>query len=144
MSLPNVSGWLIDYLTAQAIFESGSNSRINHCIGMCANRLLHICHLEEKFFKNHAILKTPFLADQSCIYHPDREIMQHSANVANNPKCEKLLQGNQAAIVQTAIASSKGLGVISDHRSPVFTTVFDLCSHFGVPVFSADEYFDLL
>jgi hypothetical protein len=70
--------------------------------------------------------------------------MQRCVDVSNNPKCKKLLKGNQGAIVLTAIASCRQYGVISDHRSPIFTTVYDLCTHFGVPVFSADEYFNLL
>jgi hypothetical protein len=41
----------------------------------------------------------------------------------------------------TAMAACSDFGVISDHRSPIFSTVFDLCKHFGIPTFSADEYF---
>jgi hypothetical protein len=144
MSLPDVSGWLIDFLTAQSIFDSGSNARINHCIEMCSSSDLHICHLEEKFFKGHAALRPPFLTDQNCICHPDQAIMKQCVNVSSNPKCKKLLKGNQTAIVLTAIASCRNYGVISDHRSPFFNTVYDLCAHFGVPIFSSEEYFDLL
>jgi hypothetical protein len=42
----------------------------------------------------------------------------------------------------TATAAENNFGVISDHRSISFTTVFDLCNQFGVPVMSANEYFD--
>jgi hypothetical protein len=70
--------------------------------------------------------------------------MQRCVDVSNNPKCKKLLKGNQSAIVLTAISSCRNYGVISDHRSPISNTVYDLCTHFGVPVFSADEYFNLL
>ena len=140
---PNVSGWLIDFQTAQSIFASGSNARIDHCIDMCISSDLHICHLEEKLFKGHATLRPPFLTDQNCICHPDHAIMQKCINVSNNPKCKKLLRSNQTAIVLTAIASCRSYGVISDHRSSYFNTVYDLCDHFGVPIFTADEYFTL-
>lgn len=144
MTLPSVSGWLIDYYTAQALFESGSNARIAHCVTLCATSDLHICHHEEALFKAHPALRGPFITDQNCILFPTKETRQQCLNVAANPKCKRLFSGNQAAIVLTAIASCEHYGVISDHRSPVFTTVFDLCTHFGIPVLSADEYFGLL
>lgn len=144
MPLPNVSGWMIDFLTAQAIFDSGSNTRIDHCLKKCSSHDFHICHLEERFFKGHPPLRVPFLTDQNCICHPDTQIMQRCIDVSSNPHCKKLLKGNQSAIVVTAIASCRNYGVISDHRSPFFNTVYDLCTHFGVPVLSANDYFNAL
>jgi hypothetical protein len=144
MPLPRVSGWLIDYRTASAIFSSGSNTRIDHCVNMCAQNDLQICHHEESLFKGEKALKTVFIDDQNCICVPDQDIVQQCINVANNPKSKSLVMGNQTAIYLTAIASCRDYGVISDHRSPFFTTVFDLCNHYGIPIFSADDYFALI
>lgn len=141
--LPTVTGWLIDYRTAVAVFESGSNVRISHCQQMCSQGQFHICHLEEDLFKSEASLKAAFLVQQNCICVPDQAIMQGCINVANNPMCKGLLksQGRDVAIYLTAIAACKGMGVISNHRSPYFATVANLCDHFGIPNFSADDYF---
>lgn len=144
MSPPNVSGWLIDYLTADVIFKSKSNQRIDHCIQRCTNGQLQICHHEEKLFRGNADLRQPFLSDQNCICFPDKQIMQRCADIASNPLCKKLLAGNMSALVLAGIASCRNYGVISDHRSIYFTTVFDLCANYGIPVLSADEYFALV
>lgn len=143
MTSPAVTGWIIDYMTAQAIFESGSNVRIDACIKMCEDGALHICHCEEKLFKGHTSLCDPFLKDQNCIHYPDADIRKQCLNIANSPKSKKLFNGNQSAIFITAVAACNGYGVISNHRSPVFSTVYDLCDHFGIPVYSADEFFAL-
>lgn len=142
-TLNGPSGWVIDYMTAQTIFESGSNVRIDTCIKMCSEGSLHICHCEEKLFKGHTSLCGPFISDQNCIHYPDAEIRQQCINVADSPKAKKLLNGNQGAVVITALAACYQYGVISDHRSPVFNTVYDLCQHFGIPIYSADEFFAL-
>jgi hypothetical protein len=131
MPLPKVSGWLIDYLTADAIFKSKSNQRITHCVGECSKGLLQICHHEEKLFKANAELRQVFLTDQNCICFPDKQIMQQCANIANNPLCKKLLAGNLSALALTAIASCRNFGVMSDHRSIYFNTVFDFAIILG-------------
>lgn len=144
--LPPVSGWLIDYRTALTVFESGSNVRIDHCQQMCSQGLFHICHLEERLFKSEPALKEAFLDTQSCIYVPDQAIMQQCINVSKNPICKQLIngEGRQTAIYLTAIAACENMGVISDHRSPFFKTVADVCSHFGIPSYTADDYFALI
>jgi hypothetical protein len=141
MPLPTVTGWLIDFHTAELIFKSQSNQRIDHCVQQCSAGLLKICHHEEKLFKANPLLRQPFLADQSCVCFPDKAIMQQCANISANPICKKLLAGNASALPLTAIASSRNYGVISDHRSIIFSTVFDLCDCYGIPIMSADEYF---
>ena len=144
MTLPSVSGWLIDYRTASAIFASGSNTRIDHCIGMCGKNGLHICHKEETLFKSEKPLRQAFIDDQYCVCLPDEDIMKQCINVSSSPKCKELVAGNTAAIYLTAIASCRNYGVISDHRSPFFSTVFNLCDHYGIPILTADGYFALI
>lgn len=141
MTIPCLPGWLIDFETAQNIFDAQNNARIVQCQKLCSSGVLHICHSEEKLFKEHAALRAPFLEDQNCICYPTAEIWAQCANVSNSPKCAKLVPGNQSAIYLTAIASCRQYGLISDNRSIFFTTVYDLCTHFGVPAFSADEFF---
>jgi hypothetical protein len=144
MALPNVSGWLIDFRTAKSIFESLNNERIDHCVGLCAAQSLFVCHQEEKYFKDMSVLRQNFIDDQNCICFPDLDVMNTCVNVSQNPLCKKLLKGGETAILLTAIAACKNYGVISDHRSPIFSTVYDLCHHFGIHTFSANEYFALI
>jgi hypothetical protein len=73
-----------------------------------------------------------------------RVFRRRCATVSANPLDKQPLAGNDAAIFLTATALSKNFGVISNHRSPVFATVYDLCMIYGVPIFSADGYFDAL
>ena len=75
---------------------------------------------------------------------PDDDVMQRCISIAGLPLAKNRLGGNQSAVFITAIAAANKLGVISDHRSPIFTTVYDLCDHFGIPIFSANEYFSEL
>ncbi len=144
MALPPVHGWIIDYRTADAIFLSGSNIRINHCITLCQTGLLHVCHCEEGKFRASHSLKGPFISSQCCVFEPDEEILERCLDVKGNPVSDGLLTGNEAALFMTATALTKDFGVISDHRSPKFATVYDLCNTYGVPIFSADQYFDAL
>lgn len=143
MTLPVVEGWMIDFRTAEAIFASGSNVRIGHCVSLCASGRLLTCHCEAPLFKNNAALKRSFI-DQDRVIVPDDDVMQRCISIAGLPLAKSRLGGNQSAIFITAMAAANGFGVISDHRSPVFTTVYDLCDHFGIPIFSADEYFSEL
>ena len=144
MTLPNVDGWLIDFRTADAIFASGSNVRIDHCVDLCSRGKLLFCHHDEKQFKGMPTLKEVFIDDQDCLVFPDSCVAQQCVDVQNSPISEKLFKGNKSAVVLTALAACKNMGVISDHRSPVYNTVYDLCKHFHIPTFSADEYFNLL
>jgi hypothetical protein len=141
MNLPRVAGWIIDFRTADAIFSSGSNARINHCVGLCESGQLFACHCEITHFKGVRLLKASFIDDQNCICTPDNDILGRCNGIANGGLGRKRLVGNDAAVFMTATPASMGFGVISNHRSPVFTTVFDLCNHYGIPVLSADEYF---
>ncbi|MGO3927393.1 hypothetical protein [Rhodopseudomonas pseudopalustris] len=141
-ALPVVSGWIIDHRTANAVFSSGSNVRINHCVGLCSAGSLFFCHREEKLFKATPALKQAFIDDADCLIFPDSDISKKCVSVQTSPICKKLFKGTrEVAIVITATAACKNFGVISDHRSPMFNTIFDLCKHFKVPTFSADEYF---
>jgi len=144
MALPAVEGWIIDFRTARAIFTSGSNERINHCVGMCANSQLHIPHCEEKLFKTLPILKAPFIDQQNCILEPDDDIFERCQAIDGHPVRQRLLQGNDAAIYMTAAALERNFGVISDASSHSFSTVRELCDVYGVHNFSADEYFAAL
>lgn len=141
MPLPPVQGWMIDFRTATAIFESGSNQRIDHCTQQCQNHLLHISHCEESAFKSSDLLKAVFISEQRCIYEPDDDIFDRCPTINSSPNGAARLTGNEAALYITATALSKDFGVISNHRSPVFSTVYDLCTTYGVPIYSADEYF---
>lgn len=141
MSLPQVDGWVIDFRTAISIFESNSNERINHLIERCENNTLKICHCEEQVFKGAEIVKGPFIIDNNCVYEPDSSVFQRCETISVAPNGKQLLQGNESAIYITAIALEENFGVISNHRSPIFDTVYDLCASYGVPVYSADEYF---
>ncbi|MBR1269440.1 hypothetical protein JQ629_18160 [Bradyrhizobium sp. AUGA SZCCT0222] len=135
---------MIDFRTADSIFSSGSNARIDHCIGLCGSGELFFCHEEEKLFKGAPALKQVFIDDCDCLLFPDQAVMQKCVSVQSNPICKKLFKGNRPAIILTATAACRNFGVISDHRSPVFNTVFDLCKHFGIPTYTADEYFTAL
>lgn len=144
MALPPVQGWMIDFRTAIAIFESGSNERIAHCVERCENHTLHICHCEEDQFKASDLLKGPFIVDQCCVHEPDDDIFKRCITISQSPNGKPRLTGNEAAVFITATALSKNYGVISNHRSTVFATVYDLCCTYGVPILSADEYFGAL
>jgi hypothetical protein len=144
MALPGVSGWLIDFRTADVIFSSKSNVRIGHCVDLCNSGELFFCHEEEKLFKGHPALKQAFIDDSDCLRFPDNDVMQKCVSVQSSPICKNLFKGNRLAIILTATAACMNFGVVSDHRSPVFNTVYDLCKHFGIPIFSADEYFAAL
>jgi hypothetical protein len=145
MSLPPVSGWIIDFITADAIFASGSNVRINHCVDLCKSGALFFCHREEKLFKGAPPLKQAFIDDASCLLFPDHDISKKCLSVQASPICKKMFKGTkEVAIVITATAACKNFGVISDHRSPVFATVYDLCNHFSIPAYTAEEYFDMI
>jgi hypothetical protein len=100
------------------------------------------CHCEANHFKKIPILKAAFFDNQNCEYTPDEDILRRCIGIANSPLAKKRLEGNEAAIFIPAIAASKNQGVISDHRSVIFMTTFDLCIHFGIPILSADEYFE--
>ena len=141
MALPQVAGWLIDFRTADSIFDSGSNERIDHCVNLCGTGLLFFCHEEEKLFKGAPTLKQAFIDDCDCLLFPDQATMQKCVSVQGSPICKKLFKGNRTAIILTATAACRNFGVISDHRSPIFNTVFDLRKHFGIPTYSANEYF---
>ena len=144
MALPSVAGWVVDFRTAREIWASGSNVRIDHCVGQCVAGAFHICHCEEPSFKSLPKLRAAFLDDQNCVHVPDADIMDRCIAVSGHPKGQRVIRGNQAALFITAIAAAKNFGVISDHRSTKFATVFDLCVEFGIPVMSADDYFNAL
>jgi hypothetical protein len=142
MTLPIVSGWVIDFRTARAIFSSGSNERISHCVDLCNAKRLFLCHCDEPQFKEVPALKAAFLDGAKCVVVPDDDILTRCVNIAETPVADKkLLVGNDAAIFITAIAASKNYGVISDPRSALYNTVFDIGNFFGLPVLSANEYF---
>jgi len=144
MPLPHVQGWMIDFRTAHSIFASQSNARIAHCVARCHDHSLHICHHEEQRFRDDDLLVSAFIVDQCCTYEPDDDVYARCPAVAANPNGKSVLTGNKAAIFITATALSKHFGVISNHVSPRFATVHDLCAAFGVPVLTADEYFSLI
>ena len=144
MALPSVKGWIIDFRTADAIFNSGSNARIDHCLGLCQAGQLHICHHEEDNFRDAPLLKPPFIAVQCCIWEPDEDILEKCIVIKANPVSTKLVFGNEAAIFIAATALCKDLGVISDHSSVKFHTVRDICNTYGIPNYSADQYFSAL
>jgi hypothetical protein len=144
MPLPPVDGWLIDFRTARAIFSSGSNERISHCVEMCATSKLHFPHCEEKLFKSDPSLKAPFIDQQNCLLEPDDDVFERCLAIDGNPVRQRLLQGNDAAIFMTAAALAKNLGVISDAEAHSFATVRELCDVYGIPNVSSDEYFAAL
>lgn len=144
MPLPNVQGWMIDYGTAHAIFASKSNVRISHCGSQCHLGLMYICHYEEQYFRDDDLLADVFLNNQCCVLEPDDDVYERCPAIAANPNGKAILAGDQSAIFITASALARHLGVISNRKSPVFSTVHDLCACFGVPVLTADDYFSLL
>ena len=141
MTLPKVRGWLIDFSTARSIFESGNNQKIAHCVELCQKGSLFICHCEEALFREDGHLKDTFLDDQNCICEPDDDVYERCGTVSANPLTAKCVKGDDSPIYLTAAAMAKNYGVISDRRSHFFTTTFGLCSAYGVPVLSADQYF---
>lgn len=141
MTLPNVEGWVIDFRTAREIFASGSNERISHCIDACGAGRFHVCHCEEKEFKSLPALRAPFIDEHDCLLVPDTDDMSKCLSVSAAPLAKRRAVGDEASVFITGIAASKGYGVISNHRSFVFATVYDLCCAYGIPVLSADDYF---
>lgn len=145
MTLPAVTGWMIDHRTADAIFSSGSNVRIDHCIERCNGGTLFFCHKEEKFFKATTVLKQAFIDGSNCLLFPDNDVSSKCVSVQNSPICKQIFAGaREAAIFITATAACRNYGVITNHKSDAFKTVYDLCKHFHIPVFTADEYFALV
>ena len=142
MSLPSVRGWIIDFRTARQVFASGNNQRIDHCVAACASGIMKHCHAEHELFKGVAALKAPFVDDNNCQCVPDAAILERCVAIAGSPPAQRLIKGGNSAIFITATAVVQGFGVISSHHNLVFRTVRDLCSHFGVPVVTADEYFN--
>ena len=132
---------MIDYRTAATIFDSGSNERIAHCVGLCQNHDLYISHEEEGAFKRSLKLKGPFIEDQLCVFEPDDDILGRCEPLTHALNGKKMLGTNLTAIYLTATALSKDFGIISDHRSISFSTVYDLGMQYGVHVLSANEYF---
>lgn len=144
MTLPAVSGWMIDFRSARSIFESGNNHQISHCVEACSNGTFRYSHREHELFKEDAALKAAFV-DQQCRCFPDQQVLQAALGIRNSPLAKKMLAGSRdGGIFIAAIASTRNYGVISDHRSLVFPTVFDLCKHYGIPVLSTAEYFDAI
>lgn len=144
MPLPPVAGWLIDFRTAHGIFSSQSNVRITHCVERCADGSLHICHTEAERFKQTPGLAGPFMIDHYRVFEPDEDIFQRCEAIGANGCGKRVLPGKDTGIYLTAIAAANSFGVISDHRSNHFATVYDMCALWGVPVLSADDYFALL
>ncbi|CAA2106908.1 hypothetical protein MBUL_03900 [Methylobacterium bullatum] len=144
MPLPNVKGWLIDFRTAKAIFVTQSNARITHCVSRCHDGTLHICHTEAERFSNDPALAAPFMIDQCRIFEPDEDVFHRCQAIGANGCGKPILASNETGVFLSAIAMAHNFGVISDHRSPKFATVFDMCAVLGVPVLSAEEYFGLV
>ena len=141
MPLPDVTGWLLDFETAQNMFNSENNEHVEHCIEMCEAGTFRVAYAEETLFKNHTVLCAHFVKPQNRIVYPTPEIFAQCGNISKNPKTKTLMPGNQSAIILTAIAASEGYGLISDARSTHFCTVFDLCDHFGFHALSSEKYF---
>lgn len=142
MTLPPVKGWIIDFRTARAIFGSGSNQRISHCVGLCKTGKLFISHTEEDFFKGDPKLKPVFLDGANCVLTPDDEVMAKCCQIAQSPIARNLVRGNNSAVFISATAAVMDFGVISDHSSVSFATVADICLKYGIPIKTADQYFD--
>jgi hypothetical protein len=142
MPLPPVSGWIIDFRTARSIFASGSNARISHCVELCGAGKLVACHYEEVQFKSDPKLKPAFLDGKNCIVVPDEDVMKRCISIAKTPLKKKRLIGTDAPLFIAAFAAANSFGVISDHRSPSFSTVSDICEHYGIPALTADQYFE--
>lgn len=136
-----VLGWIIDYRAAKQVFVSANNARISRIIEMRSKDSIFICHHEENRFKGDAHLETAFMNGKSCTIEPDQDIYNRAALLAQSLNGKPLLVGGEAAIYITAAALSKNFGVISDHQSPKYLTVHDLCPLYGVPIFTSDEYF---
>ena len=142
MPLPQVDGWLIDYRTAAAVYESASNERIDHCTGMCEGGDLCFCSLEDKFFGGHDRLQPIFIEDNDCRIIPDNDVMSRTEHIMTLPFAKPFRVGGQSIVVISAIAIARNFGIISDHTSDSFVTAADICAHYGVPVMTMDAFFD--
>lgn len=115
MPLPSVSGWIIDYRTASQIFLSLSNARISHCLAKCQSGDLHVCHHEESKFRADPIVCAPFVNDQCRIFEPDEDVYAICPALQTAPTGKPFLSGtSEVSIFITAIAISRGFGVISE------------------------------
>ncbi|KIZ41432.1 hypothetical protein OO17_15110 [Rhodopseudomonas palustris] len=144
MPLPDVDGWMIDFRTARDIFASFNNERIDHCVSMCARGSLFACYCEQDLFKQLPALKQNFIQDHKCILVPDEDVMRRCIGISKTPLAKERLVGNESALFLAATAAARNFGVISNHQSIVYTTVGDLCQHYGIPFLCADQYFALL
>lgn len=141
MPLPPVGGWIIDLRAARSVFISNSNERISHCVAMCNHGKLKFSHVEIAGFREVPALKSTFIDGTQCQLVPNDDVLARAMAIAESPLGSDRLQGNQAAIFITAAAAANNFGVISGQAPGGFTTIADLCNHFGVPVFTVDEYF---
>tara|TARA_B100000378_G_C18024572_1_gene405346 strand:+ start:894 stop:1334 length:441 start_codon:yes stop_codon:yes gene_type:complete len=136
MALPEVEGWLIDYRTAEPIFDGQNNAGINHLVGMCQQGELFICHTEEGLFREHNSLKPAFLGDQRCVCEPSDDDFHRSQSIAQIDFNPPIRRNDETTIFISAVALSNNLGVITNQVSTRFATVSQLGTHFGFPVLS--------
>lgn len=144
MALPDVPGWIIDYRTASAIYEAGQDDQVEHCDGKCACGELCFCSPELEYFKAHDLLVAPFVNDNDCMIVVEGEIMAHSQDIMEGQYNKALRSGGESVILLASTAIHLGFGVISDHTSTMFVTVWDICPRYGLPVMTSAEYFAAL
>lgn len=141
MSLPQVTAWLTDFRTAQAVFASKNNARIDHYITLCNTGKLFICHCELDLFKADPTLAPVFLNGHNTVIKPDNAIMSNCNSASKLPIARKLLAGNWTPLFLSATAASRNYGVICDTQPGPYTSTKDICDHYGLYIYDAMDYF---
>lgn len=147
MVLPDKNGWLIDFVSARAVFEAHDNQLVGEFTQRCESGSLFCCRCEGDLFKSHDGLRPPFVDDQDCrIKMTDAiigrlEALAHAATGGLNGK-RRLPGDTSQYIVATAIEHD--FGVISNKTSDLFITTTDLCLHCGVVALTTEQFKHLL
>lgn len=143
-SLPEVNCWVIDFRTARAIFQSGSNFQRNHLIDLCQEESIWFSYTELSLFKSHPDLKEHFMDSQDRTADLDEDAVKRCVSLKDSPAGLRLLTTDETSVVMAGFAAANNCGVISDRTSTVFTTVHQLCGAAGVPCFTSSDYFNLM
>lgn len=144
MTLPQTQGWLLDYVTAKRVFESGDNELINTLTQMCEAQELLFCSCEDADFRKHPKLRPPFLDDNNCRVGLSGEIVGRVIAVMNGYNEKPFVPGDRSTKFIVATALECNYGIISDRSSVAFATPRDLALSLNIVTYTSDEFKGLL
>lgn len=144
MPLPELPGWIIDFVSARTAYTDFDNQLIDTYSQMCADGQLYCCRCESDLFRDHAGLRPPFIEDQDCRLALDDDVidkleaLEHRLNGGIDGK--RLLPGMDAGKQIVATAIKMNFGVISNKVSDRFVTVRDMCVACDIHILTTDEF----